>query len=69
MHRGQINDLASQTAQKGLTLTPLRMYLKNHYAKVELGLARGKRQYDKRRTIIERERERDARQAVKAWRE
>jgi SsrA-binding protein len=69
LHRGQINDLAAQTAQKGLTLTPLRMYLKNHYAKVELGLARGKRQYDKRRSIIERERERDARQAVKAWRE
>ena len=69
LHRAQINDLALQAAQKGLTLTPLRMYLKNHYAKVELGLGRGKRQYDKRRTMIERERERDARQAVKQWRE
>ncbi len=69
LHRAQINDLSLQAAQKGLTLTPLRMYLKNHYAKVELGLGRGKRQYDKRRTMIERERERDARQAVKQWRE
>ena len=69
LHRAQMNDLSLQAAQKGLTLTPLRMYLKNHYAKVELGLGRGKRQYDKRRTMIERERERDARQAIKQWRE
>ena len=69
VHRGQISDLASQTAEKGLTLAALRLYLKNHHAKVELGVARGKRQYDKRRAIIERERERQARQAVKEWRE
>ena len=67
-HRGQISQLGAQTAEKGLTLTALRLYLKNHRAKVELGVARGKRQYDKRRTIIERERERAARQAVKEWR-
>ena len=69
VHRSEINDLGSQTAEKGLTLTALRLYLKNHHAKLELGLARGKRQYDKRRTIIERERERAARQAVKEWRQ
>lgn len=69
LHRSEIRELAAQTAQKGLTLVPVRMYFKNHFAKVELGLARGKRQYDKRRALIERERERDARQAVKAWRE
>ena len=68
-HRGEIGELGAQTAEKGLTLTALRLYLKNHYAKVELGIARGKRQYDKRRAIIERERERQARQAVKEWRE
>ena len=45
------------------------MYLKNHHAKVELGVARGKRQYDKRRAIMDRERERAARQAVKEWRD
>ena len=69
LHRSEITELTAQTAQKGLTVVPVRMYFKNHYAKVELGLARGKRQYDKRRALIERERERDARQAVKAWRE
>ena len=69
MHRSEIKDLGAQAAEKGLTLTALRLYLKNHYAKVELGVARGKRQYDKRRSIIERERERQARQAVKEWRD
>ncbi len=67
VHRSQIGDLGAQTSEKGLTLTALRLYLKNHHAKVELGVARGKRQYDKRRTIIDRERERAARQAIKEW--
>ena len=69
VHRSEISDLGAKTAEKGLTLAALRMYLKNHRAKVELGVARGKRQYDKRRAIIERERERQARQAVKEWRD
>ena len=69
VHRSEISDLGAKTAEKGLTLAAIRMYLKNHNAKVELGLARGKRQYDKRRSIIERERERAARQAVKEWRD
>ena len=69
VHRSEIDDLAGQTAEKGLTLAALRLYLKNHRAKIELGVARGKRQYDKRRAIIERERERAARQAVKEWRD
>ena len=69
VHRDQIGELGAQTAEKGLTLTALRLYLKNHRAKVELGVARGKRQYDKRRTIIDRERERAARQAVREWRD
>jgi SsrA-binding protein len=69
VHRSEIAELGAQTAEKGLTLTALRLYLKKHHAKIELGVARGKRQYDKRRTIIERERERQARQAVKEWRD
>ena len=69
VHRSEIGDLASQTAEKGLTLAALRIYLKNHHAKVELGVARGKRQYDKRRAIIDRDRERAARQAMKEWRD
>ena len=69
VHRSQISELGAQTAEKGLTLAAIRMYLKNHPAKVELGVARGKRQYDKRRAIMDRERERAARQAVKEWRD
>ena len=69
VHRSEIGDLAAQIAEKGLTLAALRLYLKNHHAKVELGVARGKRQFDKRRAIIDRERERSARQAMKEWRD
>ena len=46
------------------TIVPLRIYIKNHKAKVQIGLAKGRRQYDKRRVIIEREREREARKAL-----
>jgi SsrA-binding protein len=64
LHRAQIEDLSSQIDQKGLTLVPLRLYIRNHVAKVELALARGKKRFDKRRALIEREREREARAAI-----
>ena len=64
LHKAQLEKLSRQVLSKGLTLVPLRMYFKGHYLKVELGLARGKRNYDKRRSIMEREREREARQAI-----
>ena len=64
LHRDQIRRLSKQVAEKGYTLVPLRLYIKRHMAKVELGLARGRRQYDKRRVIIERERKREARKAL-----
>ena len=48
-----------------MTLVPLRLYLHGGYAKIELAVARGKKRFDKRRTIIEREREREARAAIK----
>lgn len=54
LHQREINRLAGKLQEKGLTLVPLRMYLKNSWAKVELGLARGKRTYDKRQTLRER---------------
>ena len=66
LHRTEIAELESAIAEKGLTLVALRVYIKRHVAKVELGLARGKRQYDKRRTIINREMDREARRAVGA---
>jgi SsrA-binding protein len=59
LHRREISRLMGRTQEKGFTLIPLRLYLRRGYAKVELGLARGKRQYDKRRAIAERDIERD----------
>ena len=64
LHKDQILRLARQVEGKGLTLVPLRMYFKRHMVKIELGLARGRRLYDKRRAIVDREREREARQAL-----
>ena len=64
LHRAQIDDLSRQINQRGLTLVPLRLYIRNHVAKVELALARGKKRFDKRRALIEREREREARAAI-----
>ena len=69
MHRDEIRKLESEVAEKGLTLVALRIYIKGHVAKVELGLARGKRRYDKRQAIINRDMDREARRAVGAVRE
>ncbi len=68
MHRDEIEKLASDAAEKGLTIVALRIYIKRHVAKVELGLARGKRRYDKRQAIISRDMDREARRAVGAGR-
>ena len=64
LHKDQIRRLSAQVSEKGLTIVPLRLYIRHHVAKVELGLARGRRQHDKRRAIIDRDREREARQAI-----
>ena len=68
MHREEISRLQSEIAEKGLTMVGLRIYIKRHVAKIELGLARGKRQYDKRQAIISRDMDREARRAVGAAR-
>ena len=54
LHRKEIDTLARATGEKGVTLVPLRVYFKDGRAKVELAVAKGKRAYDKRRTIAER---------------
>ena len=69
LHRDEISKLESDVAEKGLTLVALRIYIKGHVAKVELGLARGKRRYDKRQAIINRDMDREARRAVGAVRD
>ena len=64
MHRREINRIAGKLLEKGFTLVPLRLYLKNNLAKVELGLARGKKQYDKRAALRQRETRREIDRAV-----
>jgi SsrA-binding protein len=65
LHKKQIARLESRVQEKGYTLVPLRIYLKDNLAKVELALARGKRQYDKRAAIAEREAERRVQRALR----
>lgn len=65
LHHREIDELARATSEKGVTLVPLRLYFKDHRAKVLLGIARGKRAYDKRQVIAERDAEREARRAMK----
>jgi SsrA-binding protein len=59
LHRREIDELLGRTQQKGQTIVPLRLYLTRGKAKVELGLARGKQQHDRRRDIAERDARRD----------
>lgn len=66
MHRDEIRKLIGKTTEKGMTLVPLRLYFKNGRIKVALGLAKGKKDYDKRETIKRREVERETRAAVKS---
>ena len=69
LHRKEITALERGTAEKGHTLVPLRVYFKDGRAKVELALARGKRAYDKRHAIAERDAEREAERALKGVRD
>lgn len=59
LHRSEIDRLSGKVAERGLTLVPLELYFQNGRAKVRLGLARGKRRYDKRQSIRRREQERE----------
>jgi SsrA-binding protein len=68
MHRDEIRKLIGKTTEKGMTLVPLRMYFKSGRVKVAIGLAKGKKDYDKRETIKRRETERETRAAVKSHR-
>lgn len=65
LHRKQIDSLISKVSEKGLTLLPLKLYIKGSIAKVEIALARGKKLYDKRESIARRETEREIGRAVK----
>ncbi len=65
LHRKQIDSLTSRVVEKGFTLVPLKVYIKDSVAKVEVALAKGKRLYDKRESITRRETEREMGRAVK----
>ena len=65
LHRQEIKKLIGKTQEKGLTLVPLRVYLRRGKIKLELGVARGKKLYDKRETARKKDSDREARAAVK----
>jgi SsrA-binding protein len=66
LHRAEIRKLIGRTVEKGYTLVPVRMYLKNGKVKMAVSLARGKKAHDKRETIKRREIDRETRAAVKS---
>jgi len=65
LHHKQIDNLTSKVLEKGLTLVPLKLYIKGNIAKVEVALAKGKKLYDKRESIVRRETEREMERAIK----
>ncbi len=65
LHRKQINELTGKLVEKGFTLIPTRVYLKDSRAKVEVALARGKKLYDKRDAIMRHEAQREMGRALK----
>jgi SsrA-binding protein len=65
LHRNEIERLIGKTQERGLTLVPLRVYISHGLAKVEVGLGRGKRQFEKRQATLEREHRREMDQAAR----
>ena len=66
LHKKEIIRLQGKVAQKGYSLIPLKIYFKGSHAKVEVGLARGKKQYEKRDTIKKKEADREIQRAMKS---
>jgi SsrA-binding protein len=66
LHQREIERLTGKTKERGFTLIPLRLYFKNGKAKVELGLARGKKLYDKRETLRRKVAEREVERSLKS---
>lgn len=67
MHRQEIRKLIGQVEQKGLTLVPLKMYLKNGWVKVSIALVRGKKLHDKREDLKQRQEKRDIERVMKNY--
>ncbi|AFZ53985.1 SsrA-binding protein SmpB [Cyanobacterium aponinum UTEX 3222] len=67
LHKKEINKLIGALQEKGLTLVPLKMYLRGEWVKVSLGLGKGKKLHDKRETIKRREDQREMQRALKRF--
>lgn len=65
LHRGQIDKLLGHMKEKGYALVPLKIYVRNGYAKVLLGLAKGKKNYDKRQDLAKKDAQRDIQRALR----
>jgi SsrA-binding protein len=66
LHKKEIRKLFSKTAERGLTLVPLKAYFSNGHVKIELGLCRGKKSYDKRETLAKRDHDMEMQRARRA---
>jgi SsrA-binding protein len=66
LHKEETRKFGRSAASKGLTLVPLRLYIKDHHAKVELALAKGRREYDKRRVVAKRDADREMARALRS---
>jgi SsrA-binding protein len=69
LNRHEILEIARALEERGTTLIPLRVYFKNGRAKVEIGVCKGKRSYDKRQTLMERTAKRETERALKGFRD
>ena len=67
LHKAEIVSIGTKVKVKGLTLVPLRLYLSRGRCKVEIGLGRGKKEYDKRKSITDREGRREAERELSDW--
>ena len=65
LHKSQIRELSRAVLEQGLTVVPLRLYLKDGLAKIELALVRGRKRYDKRAALAKREAEREMARALR----
>lgn len=66
LHKQEIRKLSHKLQEKGLTLVPLRVYLKGRLVKLEIGLARGKKNYDKRESLAKKDQKREIEKAMKS---
>jgi SsrA-binding protein len=69
LHHREIVELTKATSQPGVTIVPLRLYFSNRRAKLEIGVGRGKRSYDKRQALAERDAKRETERALKGARD